>query len=1277
MLAALIITHMSSEATSERIGLQSSPPPAGDWVITTKGNVIIDETFMEETTIPEEGEPSSSPKDDSVHVYGNLIIESGGELTLINASLTFDDQAGDGFYIEVGGSLIMNASGEMWDRTEGTSMILTVSNNSALRVKTDADMEPDAPLLKNMNITGTVLMGEIACAINHMNPDTSYMNIDSGHFNGTSMIGFSELFVSDSYVNITGSHISSQSTDEDHAVISIMDSTVSLKQVGASSNGSVGVRVERSDLTIESGYFSGSLESNTSKGLYAEDSWVNITGSVFTELKDYALKTRGDTELLVDGTIFGGLNRDMPDDGRFALDLGGRLDTIQNGEFRSRCSAPIIGAQSELFRLSGTEIHNATGTTVVYHGTHRAELEGNVFYDLEGTAVVLRNAAEVSVTNNNFSYERKWDSKIGGYVVLNILEKGLVVEGVENFTIQNNLFLKTGGAALEIIDSPEGFISDNTFAGIGHEAEEKLHCIIIDSSFAGIEDNIFNGSSLRHGFEILAVGYGWDGGDLVMDGLELVADNVFNDTITNRFAQAWELDVRTRDPAGNPVKQVTINLSSEEHSDVFYTDNNGDLGPVHVYEYTVTGESDLTNYDLYSIDANITRNNISFSASGQLVPDHHQEILLTINPLRLGKGLSIVDPPSGDVLNSFTVTLSFHVFNEGTGTISQDFAVAYRPSGEEDWIAIGELTRPIINGDLDIQYTWTDILEAGSYDIMVSLSDNVSVQESETLAMKLGALEVFTRPSVSFDLQEEDMISGTAFAITGMAMDPMANKITRVEMVIEHEGVNGTKLFPDFTLAGDHWEWTYTMDTTTSLNGRYRFWVMAINEAANGDFARSSWESLTVIINNEPRLVLTGTNPDITKPGQEVVSKIMGDTINVQGTIEGLYNNTHIFKRIDVSIDGGALREVEMKLNIYPTTSTWTYSWTDYLAFSDGPHELVFTGHYNNSKELVALEPVSIIIKIDSDRPETDPALIINNEKPMDEDGNFLISGNASDDWQLTLLQYKQGAGGEWKDLMVLEEGTTAIDWSINLDYKTLLVGPNYIYVKASDGFEDNETFTILLFIYRYDLEVLNITMPTQASTRQNFTVTTTIENKGPHDTPPGVALHFYIGSIQKEEFITIEAGETKDFTFSFSMAEAGTFTGKVMANPGMKTDETNDTNNEMEAASQITIIAPSTDEGDTTDDEGIFEGNTLLIVVGVLVILFIATAAAYYSFSSRKPSAPSEPLRIRKIDETLSDGWAEKEDEGDSYHLSSLSDSSSPDTDSSDSQSPFDEEEE
>jgi len=1238
-LAVVVLAHGPREAEGERIGPQSSPPyPDGDWIINTTGNFIIDETIMQVVWIPEGGEGASiSTQDNSVHIHGNLIIEPGGELTLINATLSFDDQDGNGYYLEIGGNLTMDASGEGWDHREGNTSVITVRNNSALGVVTTPMGMPAGPLLRYIDISGSVLMGDTACAINHMNDNTGYIKVENGSFNGT-WLSVPRFIVSESHVNITDGWFGSASANEERRIVSVTDSTVQFRNSIFCSNGSIAVAAEGSDLVTDNCLFKhyNSDVKTPSKGVLAEDSKVTIMGGQVMRLLDYALRTRGDTELLVDGTTFSGLNYNTSDDGRYAVDLGGRSDIIRNSEFKSKCTGPVIGAQGELFRLENNEIHNTTGgTPVVYFGTGTVELVGNTIYEVEeGSAVHIMNAAELRMTDNNLSYTMGWDWKVGDYVVRNIWKKGLVVENVANFTIENNLFRKTGSTALEIIDCPEGVIRGNNFSKLGHEAKEKLHGILMDRSFALIENNTFNGSTLIHGFEIFVVGYGGAGEDLPLDGNELVAGNTFNETIINKFAQVWELTVLTIDPGGNRVKQVTINLTTKEEYEVFRTDHIGRLGPVYVYDHTITGEDNLTTYDLYTIDANITRNNISFSASDQFVPDHHQQIEIMINPLRLGDRLNVIDPASGDVLNSFSATLSFHVFNEGLGTVFQDFVIAYRPSGEEDWIAIDEVRLPIFSGDRDYSYVWTDILDTGSYDIMISLTGNVSVELSETEAVKLEALEVFTRSTVAFDLADDDMISGMDLAITGTAMDPMENRISRVELVIEHEGVNGTKILPDISQAGDHWEWSYSLDTTAFLNGRYRLWVMAINEASNWSFARSPWETVTVIVNNEPSLVITGTNPDITKPGQDVISKTFGDTINVQGTIEDLYNNTHIFHRIDVSIDGGEARAAYMKLNIYPTPSTWTYSWTDYLAFSDGPHELVITGHYNNSKELVALEPVAIIIKIDSDRPETDPVLIINTGKPMDEDGNFHISGSASDDWQLTLLQYKLGSGGQWMDLKTLEEGTTTTDWTLVLDYKTLMVGPNYIYVKASDGFTDNETFTILSFAYIYDLEVLELTIPSEAKARENFTTSTTVSNKGPHDSPENVVLHFYIGSIQKEKFISVAAGETRTFEFSFSMAEGGVFTGKVVANPGMRAEEEDSTNNEMVAPWNITIISQSTgSSGDEDDDEGLFKGNTLFIVVGVLVILFIATAAAYYSSPMRTPSESPEPFK--KLEET------------------------------------------
>jgi len=1242
IVAAIALVQSSGEANGERIGSQSSPPGDGDWIINTTGNVIIDETFMVEMRAAMGSPPSFTIHDDSVQVHGNLTIEPGGELKLINASLTFDDQDGDGFYVEVGGNLTMNASGESWNHREGeTTVISTESNNSALRVKTGSGENhdtPASPLLTYVYITGKVIMGDSGCAINYVDSDDGFIKVENGEFNGT-MLPSAPLIIIGSYANITESSFISESEDEALRQVYIKDSTVGrFANSSTTSNGSIGMWIEDSEITIQecnflTPYIPSGFQNFLSKGIYAEDSQVSITGGGMRELQDYAIKTRGDTELVLNGTVFRRLNADAEPDGRYALDLAGSSTIIENSEFKSKNRGPLIGGSGDgFFRLYNIDFHNMTGDPVVYDGGGRVELEENLFYDIKGTTITVRNAAEVVVKNNEFTYSRKWDSKVGDYVVRNIMGKGLVVESVENFTIEDNLFLKTGSTAIEIIGSSEGVIEGNNFSQIGHDAVEKLHTLFLDRSFANITGNILNGGNFLNGYGVFVVGYGGAGEDLVLDGAKIIADNQFNQSLNNKFAQTWELNVRTMDPGGNPVKQVTINLSTGEEFEEFHTDNNGSLGPVYIYNHIITGENNLTTYDIYGIYANITKNNISFSASAQAVPDRHRLIDMMINPLRLNKQLSVVDPASGDVLNEFTATLSFHVFNDGTGTIHQNFTLFYRPSGEEDWMIIEEVRLPIFKGDRDYDYVWSDVLAIGSYDIMVSLTGNVSVEISEAQTVKLGALEVFSRPTISFDQEEDAMISGKHFTITGKAVDPMEDKIVRVEMFIQQGGVNGTKLFPEISKKTGYWEWGYTLDTTTYLNNPYKIWVMAVNEGANWSFARSSWESTTLIINNEPSLVITGTNPDITQPGQEVVSKIFGYTILVQGNIVDLYNNTHIMERIDVSIDGQEPRPATMKLNVFPTTSTWAFTWEDFLDFSDGPHQLEITGYYNNSKETVAMVPVSITITIDSDRPETDPVLIINSEKPMTEEGNYIISGTASDDWQLTLLQYKLGSGGQWTDIMTLPEETTETDWSVLLDYRMLVVGPNYIYVKASDGFTPNENFTIILFAYRYDLEVLELTVPTEGTVRQNFTVTTKVLNRGPHDTPANVLLHCYIGSIPKEKFISVKAGETKTFDFSFNMAEGGVYPGKVIVNPGMMAEEENSTNNELVSETTITLIDPSSGGEGGDDDEGIFEGNTLLILVGFLVILFVITAVVYYSFSSRPLPGPQKPYQ--KIEE-------------------------------------------
>jgi len=96
-LAFALVMGGDGEVKAEREGPQSAPPADGDWIINTTGNRIIDETIMFKIIPPPgEGDPTFETYDNSVVVHGNLTIEEGGELTLLNATLTFDDQDGDG-----------------------------------------------------------------------------------------------------------------------------------------------------------------------------------------------------------------------------------------------------------------------------------------------------------------------------------------------------------------------------------------------------------------------------------------------------------------------------------------------------------------------------------------------------------------------------------------------------------------------------------------------------------------------------------------------------------------------------------------------------------------------------------------------------------------------------------------------------------------------------------------------------------------------------------------------------------------------------------------------------------------------------------------------------------------------------------------------------------------------------------------------------------------------------------------------------------------------------
>ena len=207
-------------------------------------------------------------------------------------------------------------------------------------------------------------------------------------------------------------------------------------------------------------------------------------------------------------------------------------------------------------------------------------------------------------------------------------------------------------------------------------------------------------------------------------------------------------------------------------------------------------------------------------------------------------------------------------------------------------------------------------------------------------------------------------------------------------------------------------------------------------------------------------------------------------------------------------------------------------------------------------------------------------------------------------------------------------------NWELTLDYRTLTVGPNYIHFRSSDGFVETEEQIILFFTHVYDMELLELELPEEANTGENFSFSARVRNKGPQDSPQNILLHFYVGNIQKEQMITVQAGETREVTVKFKLAEAGSFTGRVVVNPGMGYLELEQGNNEMTATSGITIIDDSiTPERNDGEDTDLFGDTTLLLTVGVLVGLFALTGVGYYTIiMKQEDKGEKSPKQVERL---------------------------------------------
>jgi len=1226
LLFAITIIVLSQGALAERKGEDSDPPEHGDWIIDSLGNYIGNETDWVEVI---ENEPPAEPTfiehNEHIEIDGNIIIKSGGELTLYNTTLNFTDSRGYYFLIEEGGSLIMekgddmNASTKIHNGNGGRIGYFLIEGSLFMN---SSSLERLQVLYVNSSAPTIELQEAYITTRDHAQFIDQTLTFNSVGFNsetGTAVI------IDNCTIEWNRGNVASQLNDTEDDVFSARDSTINTTRFSVTSSSDFNAALFLDNSTFR-GIDKPRMQVN------GEGLPVSATAGSFLHLTDgFRFVSKGNSLLYAeDSTV-------ILESGEIGYKIwfsktytpGFRVencDLTLNDVLFMRLDPNVLYAENSDVTVTNCNIWNVTADAfVLEHGT--LHMENTNLYNITGSALNLFDVRGSIINVTLDEDDRNWTVGLPFPPIYS--GWGFGVEGYGIYARQSDLdiigcnFAALESDAIHVQDSNVDITGCN-FRPAGWLATNDVHGIFMENSTGQIIENEFNTPYRGKGFDLFSLNM------VPMDMDEFMMNNNFSDGRTVRVE--FTLYVQVINELGGGVYGADVNLTNNvgENKKLTSTVIGGwirspfTVPAYEIFRYTTLNnetnetEESFTNktYNDYHLVVSKEYRAYNFTVTTEvdvnITASVSLQVTLNVSSPELSVKSAGIFPI---VLQGEPIEITVVLMNLGEGWANNvNISYSYALNGTQDWVWFGSDIRQVpglLEGGNSSQYTTFIPMTAplGDYSFKITVDANDLIlerNEDNNEFIITEAFSVIARPRVviEFPTMDEQVI-GT-YTISGYAEDDYDNDLT-IELNIDGMPFTVT----DMTNTGELVLWSFTWDTTQYdltqgkdkyPNGEHIIAIRSSNNNPTG-YDRSNWVNVTITVVNPPAL--------------EWLHPLQGELINVTGivpvyTVEVAVLARHDLQTLRLQVDDGEPMIMSNLGTYYKTT-------IDTSKYGDGEHTLTYNATYGYGS-------ITDTITVDMNSPSVETLPVIDFDYVLTEKG-LTATGTVIDDHRIEWVKIRLDEG-QWFFMNASQGNTSDIYhfWSRS----QLTPDSHKITVQAYDGFDSqDETKWVVVNLF-YDLTIVDLTAPIKVIEGEWVNFTLLVRNSGPYASPT-VVLDLSIGAISRTIHDIVLGPNSQQIIEISWKASAGNHTIGAVINPSQKNDETNPNNNEIISDNLVVEKRFVESESDDTDMGTILiAALVIMLVLGVIIaVVSLSGRRQGLDDSSYPPTPPRGPSNI------------------------------------------------